>query len=206
MNGSATQTPTASLGSIKDRVRKANGAVTGQLPSWRTDWRAKVEDDGTSDAKASEKNDEKRKDVTENEGGTAVTPRQEDTALTHSEATTHLKPDSDATISGKGGKVKGKEKEGPAKAKFPGLNPKPQARDKKDYKEISRQIDEYDPKDETGIRHWIFLPDEVAAAIKLAHGDKKLSSALCVLARRYVEAFRDDMRKDIIGRIGMLSE
>lgn len=206
MNGSATQTPTGSLGSIKDRVRKANGAVTGQIPSWRTDWRAKVEDDGTSDAKASEKNTVKGKDVTENKGDMTAPPQQGDTAQTHSEVTTHLKPDCNESISGNAGKGKYKEKERQPKTKSPGSNTKPQARNKNDYKEISRQIDEYDPKDETGIRHWIFLPDEVAAAIKLAHGDKKLSSALCVLARRYVESFRDDMRKDIIGRIGMLSE
>lgn len=72
------------------------------------------------------------------------------------------------------------------------------------YNDIESQIINFDIKKENCRRHWIQLPKDVAALLYLAHGEKRLSATLSVIAREHIKNFKNDIRQKLEERSNLL--
>lgn len=68
------------------------------------------------------------------------------------------------------------------------------------FKEIKGMIESFNPNEETGTRHYVFLPADALATLGLAYGEKRLSAILSTLIREHVATYRDEIRRDLTER------
>ena len=57
---------------------------------------------------------------------------------------------------------------------------------------------------EKGHRHWVFLPDEVFATLETVYGSNRLSAVFTALARVFIDANKEELRRLIAHRTNLL--
>lgn len=74
------------------------------------------------------------------------------------------------------------------------------------FKEIQGMIRSFNPNEETGTRHYVFLPADALATLGLAYGEKRLSAILSTLVREHLATYRDEIRRDLTERSSLFEE
>lgn len=69
--------------------------------------------------------------------------------------------------------------------------------------DIQSQIDTFSYAAETGHRRWVFIPDEVYATFETVYGCYRLSAILTALARSFIDANKDELRRLVTHRSGL---
>lgn len=71
-------------------------------------------------------------------------------------------------------------------------------------KDIQSQIESFSYAMEKGHRHWVFLPDEVFATLETVYGSNRLSAVFTALARVFIDANKEELRRLIAHRTNLL--
>ena len=71
-------------------------------------------------------------------------------------------------------------------------------------KDIQSQIESFSYAMEKGHRHWVFLPDEVCVTLEIVYGRNRLSAIFTVLAKAFIDANKDELRRLITHRTNLL--
>ena len=69
--------------------------------------------------------------------------------------------------------------------------------------DIQSQIDTFSYAAETGHRRWVFIPDEVYATFETVYGCYRLSAILTALARSFIDANKEELRRLVTHRSGL---
>lgn len=70
--------------------------------------------------------------------------------------------------------------------------------------DIQSQIESFSYAMEKGHRHWVFLPDEVCVTLEIVYGRNRLSAIFTALAKAFIDANKDELRKLIAHRTNLL--
>ena len=70
--------------------------------------------------------------------------------------------------------------------------------------DIQSQIESFSYTIEKGHRHYVFLPDEVFATLETVYGSNRLSAVFTALARAFIDANKDELRRLIAHRTNLL--
>ena len=70
--------------------------------------------------------------------------------------------------------------------------------------DIQSQIESFSYTVEKGHRHYVFLPDEVFATLETVYGSNRLSAVLTALARAFIDANKEELRRLIAHRTNLL--
>lgn len=70
--------------------------------------------------------------------------------------------------------------------------------------DIQSQIESFSYTVEKGHRHYVFLPDEVFATLETVYGSNRLSAVFTVLARAFIDANKEELRRLIAHRTNLL--
>lgn len=200
MTGSGTKIQAGSLGNIKDLVRKANETATDR-GTWRGSFNGRAGGGRPPDKKATEQTADQK--LTQDEPKKeqekpAASPKQPDNT---DETTQTQAQDAAAPAPSKPEQQKKKDK--------PGTKPisaRPPQKGKNAYKNINRQVSNFDAADIKGSRHWVFISEKNLTILNLIYGERRLSAILNVLAERHIEEFKDDMIRSITDKSGLLQE
>lgn len=201
MTGSGTKIQAGSLGNIKDLVRKANGTTTDR-GTWRGSFKGRAgggrpPDKQTSDKPTTDNRTTDQKQTIE-EHNDEPKKEQEETA-----ANTERLQDANETTQTQEAAVSAPSKPKPEKKT---IKAKPSQKCRNAYKEINRQVEEFDTADIKGSRHQLFISDKNHAILKLIYGERKLSAILNVLAERHIGECKDDMLRSISDKSGLFDE
>lgn len=71
-------------------------------------------------------------------------------------------------------------------------------------KDIQSQIESFSYTVEKGHRHWVFLPDEVFVTLEIVYGRNRLSAIFTALAKAFIDANKDELRRLITHRTNLL--
>ena len=71
-------------------------------------------------------------------------------------------------------------------------------------KDIQSQIESFSYAMEKGHRHWVFLPDEVCVTLEIVYGRNRLSAIFTALAKAFIDANKDELRRLITHRTHLL--
>ena len=71
-------------------------------------------------------------------------------------------------------------------------------------KDIQSQIESFSYAMEKGHRHWVFLPDEVCVTLEIVYGRNRLSAIFTALAKAFIDANKDELRRLITHRTNLL--
>jgi hypothetical protein len=71
-------------------------------------------------------------------------------------------------------------------------------------KDIQSQIESFSYAMEKGHRHWVFLPDEVFVTLEIVYGRNRLSAIFTALAKAFIDANKDELRRLITHRTNLL--
>lgn len=71
-------------------------------------------------------------------------------------------------------------------------------------KDIQSQIESFSYTVEKGHRHYVFLPDEVFATLETVYGSNRLSAVFTALARAFIDANKEELRRLIAHRTNLL--
>lgn len=69
---------------------------------------------------------------------------------------------------------------------------------------IQSQIESFSYTVEKGHRHYVFLPDEVFATLETVYGSNRLSAVFTALARAFIDANKEELRRLIAHRTNLL--
>ena len=69
--------------------------------------------------------------------------------------------------------------------------------------DIQSQIESFSYTVEKGHRHYVFLPDEVFATLETVYGSNRLSAVFTALARAFIDANKDELRRLIAHRTNL---
>ena len=69
---------------------------------------------------------------------------------------------------------------------------------------IQAQIESFSYAIEKGHRHWVYLPDEVFVTLEIVYGRNRLSAILTALAKAFIDANKDELRRLITHRTNLL--
>jgi hypothetical protein len=69
--------------------------------------------------------------------------------------------------------------------------------------DIQSQIEAFSYAAETGHRHWIFMPDDVCATLETVYGSHRLSAIFTALARSFIDANKEELRRLVTHRSGL---
>lgn len=209
MTGSGTKIQAGSLGNIKDLVRKANGTATDR-GTWRGSFGGRAgggrpPDKKATDVKATDQTTDQK--LTIEEHNDEPKKEQEETAakterLQDANKTTQTQQAATSAPS----KPKHQEKEKDDKPEKKPIKAKPSQKGKNAYKEINRQVEDFDAADIKGSRHQVFISDKNHAILKIIYGERKLSAILNVLAERHIGECKDDMLRSISDKSGLFDE
>ena len=70
--------------------------------------------------------------------------------------------------------------------------------------DIQSQIEPFSYTVEKGHRHYVFLPDEVFATLETVYGSNRLSAVFTALARAFIDANKEELRRLIAHRTNLL--
>lgn len=70
--------------------------------------------------------------------------------------------------------------------------------------DIQSQIESFSYTVEKGHRHYVFLPDKVFATLETVYGSNRLSAVFTALARAFIDANKEELRRLIAHRINLL--
>ena len=70
--------------------------------------------------------------------------------------------------------------------------------------DIQSQIESFSYTVEKGHRHYVFLPDEVFATLETVYGSNRLSAVFTALARAFIDANKEELRRLISQRTNLL--
>ena len=70
--------------------------------------------------------------------------------------------------------------------------------------DIQSQIESFSYTIEKGHRHYVFLPDEVFATLETVYGSNRLSAVFTALARAFIDANKEELRRLIAHRTNLL--
>ena len=70
--------------------------------------------------------------------------------------------------------------------------------------DIQSQIESFSYTVEKGHRHYVFLPDEVFATLETVYGSNRLSAVFTTLARAFIDANKEELRRLIAHRTNLL--
>ena len=70
--------------------------------------------------------------------------------------------------------------------------------------DIQSQIESFSYTVEKGHRHYVFLPDEVFATLETVYGSNRLSAVFTALARAFIDANKDELRRLTAHRTNLL--
>ena len=70
--------------------------------------------------------------------------------------------------------------------------------------DIQSQIDSFSYTVEKGHRHYVFLPDEVFTTLETVYGSNRLSAVFTALARAFIDANKEELRRLIAHRTNLL--
>lgn len=70
--------------------------------------------------------------------------------------------------------------------------------------DIQSQIGSFSYTVEKGHRHYVFLPDEVFATLETVYGSNRLSAVFTALARAFIDANKEELRRLIAHRTNLL--
>lgn len=70
--------------------------------------------------------------------------------------------------------------------------------------DIQSQIESFSYTVEKGHRHWVFLPDEVFVTLETVYGSNRLSAVFTALARAFIDANKEELRRLIAHRTNLL--
>ena len=68
---------------------------------------------------------------------------------------------------------------------------------------ILSQIQAFSCEFENGRRHWVFLPDDVVTTLEAVYGSHRISAIITVLARSFIDANKEDLRRLVTHRSGL---
>ena len=71
-------------------------------------------------------------------------------------------------------------------------------------KDIQSQIESFSYAIGKGHRHWVFLPDEVFVTLEIVYGRNRLSAIFTALAKAFIDANKDELRRLITHRTNLL--
>ena len=69
--------------------------------------------------------------------------------------------------------------------------------------DILSQIEAFSCDSDTGRRHWVFLPDDIVATLEAVYGSHRISAIITALARSFIDANKDDLRRLVTHRSGL---
>lgn len=69
---------------------------------------------------------------------------------------------------------------------------------------IQAQIESFSYAMEKGHRHWVYLPDEVFVTLEIVYGRNRLSAIFTALAKAFLDANKDELRRLITHRTNLL--
>jgi len=69
---------------------------------------------------------------------------------------------------------------------------------------IQAQIESFSYAIEKGHRHWVYLPDEVFVTLEIVYGRNRLSAIFTALAKAFIDANKDELRRLITHRTNLL--
>ena len=69
--------------------------------------------------------------------------------------------------------------------------------------DILSQIEDFSCDSDTGRRHWVFLPDDVVTTLEAVYGSHRISAIITALARYFIDANKDDLRRLVTHRSGL---
>lgn len=70
--------------------------------------------------------------------------------------------------------------------------------------DIQSQIESFSYAIDKGHRHWVFLPDEVFVTLEIVYGRNRLSAIFTALAKAFIDANKDELRRLITHRTNLL--
>ena len=70
--------------------------------------------------------------------------------------------------------------------------------------DIQSQIESFSYTVEKGHRHYVFLPDEVFATLETVYGSNRLSAVFTAIARAFIDANKEELRRLIAHRTNLL--
>ena len=70
--------------------------------------------------------------------------------------------------------------------------------------DIQSQIESFSYTVEKGHRHYVFLPDKVFATLETVYGSNRLSAVFTALARAFIDANKEELRRLIAHRTNLL--
>ena len=70
--------------------------------------------------------------------------------------------------------------------------------------DIQSQIESFSYTVEKGHRHYVFLPDEVFATLETVYGSNRLSAVFTALARAFIDANKEELRRLVAHRTNLL--
>lgn len=210
MTGSGTKIQAGSLGNIKDLVRKANGTATDR-GTWRGSFRGragggKPPDEKTSDKPTTDNRTTDQKLTIEEHIDEPKKEQEETAAKTEQLQDANKTTQTQEAAASAPSKPKHQEKEKDDKPEKIPIKAKPSQKGKNAYKEINRQVEDFDAADIKGSRHQVFISDKNHAILKLIYGERKLSAILNVLAERHIGECKDDMLRSISDKSGLFDE
>lgn len=213
MTGSGTKIQAGSLGNIKDLVRKANGTATDR-GTWRGSFRGRAgggrpPDKQTSDKPTTDNRTTDQKLTIEEHIDETTKEKEESAAKTEQLQDANETTQTQEAAASAPSKPKHQEKEKDDKPDKPDKKPiktKPSLKGKNAYKEINRQVEDFDTADIKGSRHQVFISDKNHAILKLIYGERRLSAILNVLAERHIGECKDDMLRSISDKSGLFDE
>lgn len=194
----ATSYKVGSMGSIKDLLMQTKNSESEPM-SWRRSGNDNKEDDNKTDIDSL--NNGKDKEA-EKETAAKEDKKSEPRPAVPSPPNSETAKDTSNMVQEKPKATK------PQTKSNQGDSPKevePARQHKKgSYNDIESQIINFDIKKENCRRHWIQLPKDVAALLYLAHGEKRLSATLSVIAREHIKNFKNDIRQKLEERSNLL--
>ena len=184
------------FGDIHELLRKVNGESEPAY-MWQSDKpkeEVKSEEPSSASEQQSQKDDKEKSPSTEDletdkEQKPAVEPNQQEKP--HK---SKAKPSSSKTAKMEEETVTEVVKERP-KAKMSALPSK---------EDIQAQIESFSYAIEKGHRHWVFLPDEVFVTLEIVYGRNRLSAIFTALAKAFIDANKDELRRLITHRTNLL--
>ena len=183
------------FGDIHDLLRKVNGESEPAY-MWQSDKQGEEMKPETSQMVS-----EKQKSSDKEEPSSAERPEPDKDQIPSDDSNPEEKP------------IKKKAKPPPSKSTSPKEAPvtdngveKPKARKSSfiSKEDILSQIGSFSYTIEKGHRHYVFLPDEVFATLETVYGSNRLSAVFTALARAFIDANKEELRRLIAHRTNLL--
>ena len=183
------------FGDIHDLLRKVNGESEPAY-MWQSDKQGEEMKPETSQMVS-----EKQKSSDKEEPSSAERPEPDKDQIPSDDSNPEEKP------------IKKKAKPPPSKNTSPKEAPvtdngveKPKARKSSfiSKEDILSQIGSFSYTIEKGHRHYVFLPDEVFATLETVYGSNRLSAVFTALARAFIDANKEELRRLIAHRTNLL--